>query len=332
MIPSSDETRPAEESSASVTILTPVFEDWESVVPLLDRLDQALKGAGVDADVVIVDDGSMRRMGRGELMKPAFSAIRGIKILRLRANMGHQRAIAVGLSWIGENGLGRPTVIMDSDGEDAPEDVPKLLEVFKAHRGQKAVFAARSKRSESVLFVALYNCYKVIHLVLTGKAVKVGNFSVIPPAALKRVVVLSELWNHYAATMFKSRFAIVLLSTPRSKRIAGKSTMNLVSLVIHGLSGLSVFSDLIGVRLLIASGLTFGGLAVLFLGGLALRIGEGGVGEAVMFLVFVLLCADVVVLLTTVLFIFIILASRDSARMLPARDYRYFIDEVEQGN
>jgi polyisoprenyl-phosphate glycosyltransferase len=329
MDPSDSQSQPTVDSHPAVTVLAPVFEDWESVIPLLDRLEGALSGAGLRGHVVLVDDGSIRRAGRA-LMKPGFSAIGSVKIIRLRANLGHQRAIAVGLSWLSENQCQWPTVIMDSDGEDAPEDVPKLVALFNEHQGQKAVFAARSKRSESLLFVLLYNCYKVIHLALTGKAVKVGNFSVIPPAALKRVVVLSELWNHYAATMFKSRFPIALLPTPRSTRIAGRSTMNLASLIIHGLSGLSVFSDLIGVRMLVASGLSLPVLGLLFVAGVALKVDGTVVGHVGMTLVLILLLADLVVLMTTVFFIFIILASRDAARMLPARDYRYFIDEVEQ--
>jgi hypothetical protein len=266
----------------------------------------------------------------GDLFQPRRNSITSIRIIKLRANLGHQRAIAVGLGWMSENASDLPVIVMDSDGEDSPQDVPKLVEHFYDHGQKHAVFAARSKRSESRVFVVLYNCYKLIHLVLTGKPVKVGNFSIIPPAALHRAVVLSELWNHYAATMFKSRYPILLLATPRASRIAGKSTMNFYALVIHGLSGLSVFSELIGVRLLLAASVSFISLVAVLLVCLLLGFNSDTLGNIATNVIAGLFVVNSTVLFASLLFIFIILASRDSARFLPVRDYRHFIDSVEQ--
>jgi polyisoprenyl-phosphate glycosyltransferase len=44
-----------------------------------------------------------------------------------------------------------------------------------------------------------------------------------------------------------------MIPIKRGYRIAGKSKMNFVSLVTHGLSSVSVFADVVGVRLLIGS-------------------------------------------------------------------------------
>ena len=69
----------------------------------------------------------------------------------------------------------------------------------------KIVFAERAKRSESLAFRVFYGLYKLVHRVLTGQGVRVGNFSVIPRARLASLVVVSEMWNHYAAAAFASR-------------------------------------------------------------------------------------------------------------------------------
>ena len=90
-------------------------------------------------------------------------------------------------------------------------------------------------------------------LLLTGIPVRVGNFSVIPAAQLRRLVVVSELWNHYAAAVFKARTPKATVPTARAPRLAGRSRMNFVDLVTHGLSALSVHSELIGVRLLVVA-------------------------------------------------------------------------------
>jgi 2-polyprenyl-3-methyl-5-hydroxy-6-metoxy-1,4-benzoquinol methylase len=80
---------------------------------------------------------------------------------------------------------------------------------------------------------------------LTGISVRVGNFSILPRSYLSTLIVLSELWNHYAAAVFRSRLKFEMIPIPRGRRIAGASRMNFVSLVTHGLSAASVFSDIV---------------------------------------------------------------------------------------
>lgn len=312
-----------EAEPALVTILTPVFEDWESLAILLTKIDETLSDTSTKAHIVVVDDGSNTGQSANQTPCRQFQNIRSVRIIRLRANLGHQRAIAVGLSWLNDQKVDTPVVVMDSDGEDSPSDIPKLLTVYAEHRGTRAVFAARSKRSESLAFVFFYHLYKLIHLILTGKPVKVGNFSVIPPQALGRAVVMSELWNHYAATLFKSRFPVALFYTPRGKRIAGRSSMNIYSLATHGLSGLSVFGELVGVRLLMLSSFALIALSPL------LAVSLTTPSRAVQTALLVLTLVDVIVLLSSMFFVFMLLASRDAARILPARDYQYFIRAVE---
>ena len=142
---------------------------------------------------------------------------------------------------------------MDGDGEDDPADVPRLLEHLEGGGRGQIVFAERARRSESVIFRVFYAFYKLLHLLLTGKGVRVGNFSAIPRRRLSSLVVVSEIWNHYAAAVFRSRQPNCMIPTRRAQRLCGKSTMNFVSLVTHGLSAISVYSDVVGVRLLVMS-------------------------------------------------------------------------------
>ena len=92
--------------------------------------------------------------------------------------------------------------MMDGDGEDDPADVPRLLERLKEEGNGKIVFAERPagpSRSGSGSFTC---CIKLLHLVLIGTGVRVGNFSVIPRRRLSSLVVVAEIWNHYAAAGF----------------------------------------------------------------------------------------------------------------------------------
>ena len=306
-------------------IMIPVYNDWAALGKLLGLLDGTLARAGLKADVLIVDDGSSQPRAP-DLIDGPFNAIGKVDVLRLRRNLGNQRAIAIGLAYVEANIPCRAVVLMDGDGEDAPEDVPRLLARFQQEMGQAIVFAERTRRSESLSFRLFYQLYRAIHLVLTGVSVRVGNFSVVPRERLTSLVAVSELWNHYAAAVFASRQPFVMIPTHRARRLDGRSTMNFTRLVIHGLSALSVFSDVIGVRMVIAASL----LIVAGIAGLAATVGVRlftslaipGWATTAFGLLLVLLLQGAMFL---VIFCFITLAGRNGSSFLPVRDHGYFV-------
>ena len=310
-------------------ILIPVYNDWPAFSKLLRLLDESLARSGLRANVLAVDDGSTLSPDPSTGLGP-FKAIGDVRALQLRRNLGHQRAIAIGLAYVEAQVPCRAVILMDGDGEDDPNDVPRLIECLESSQGRPIVFAERTRRSESWWFRICYQVYRVAHLVLTGVAVRVGNFSVIPRERLMSLVAVSELWNHYAAAVFASRQPFTMLPTRRARRLDGRSRMNFVRLVIHGLSALSVFSDVIGVRmmiiamLLIGAGLTSLAITVGIRLFTALAIPDWAT-TAFGFL-FVLLLQAVMFL---VVFCFMILAGRNGSSFLPVRDYVYFVGRYQ---
>jgi hypothetical protein len=218
---------------------------------------------------------------------------------------------------------------MDGDGEDAPEDVPRLMAKLAESGGSKVIFAERTRRSETPLFRAFYHLYRLVHVLLTGIPVRVGNFSVVPARELTRLVVVSELWNHYAAAVFKARLPRDVVPTSRATRLSGRSRMNFVSLVSHGLSALSVHAELIGVRLLVLTAVLICSVCVLLGIVLIVRMATplaipGWATTAAGILVVVLLQA----MAFLVMFVFFVLHGRSQPLFLPLRDYPYFIASV----
>jgi len=110
-------------------ILIPVFDDWEVAQMLLNELDRALLEPVIFPEVMFVDDGSSLPMPR-EFANGPFRQLRRVNVLRLRRNLGHQRAIAVGLVFIYQNLPCASVVVMDGDGEDQPRDIALLAEKF----------------------------------------------------------------------------------------------------------------------------------------------------------------------------------------------------------
>jgi hypothetical protein len=237
---------------ACFAVLMPVRDDWVSASELLRRIDEAIAPTGATLRLMLVDDGSAEPLPEADFQGP-YGAIQSVAVLRLRRNLGHQRAIAIGLAQLHTMAPEDGVFVMDADGEDTPAGLLTLLERFRQSDGRQIVFAERTRRSESMVFRAFYQAYRQLHRGLTGISVRVGNFSLIPWPVLDTLVVVPELWNHYAAAVFRSRIPFTMVPIARGLRIAGRSRMNFTSLVSHGLSAISVFADTVGVRLLIIS-------------------------------------------------------------------------------
>jgi glycosyltransferase involved in cell wall biosynthesis len=310
----------------SVLCLIPVYNDWDAARLLLSQLDTVLRCQTFSLEVVLVDDASTIPCPAD--LAEGLSEIAGVSVLSLRRNLGHQRAIAVGLAHAEASFAHQAVLIMDGDGEDDPRDVPRLVQRLRQTECSQIIFAERTRRSEGPLFRAGYLGYRLLHRLLTGHKVRVGNFSVVPRPLLRRLTALSELWNHYAAAVIKARLPHERLPSARAPRLAGRSRMNGVSLVIHGLSALSVFSEVIGVRLLLLTGpititLVFAFLLVLILR-LFTDLSIPGWASTVGGLALVLLLQT---FLLEVCFVFMILQGRGNTTFLPARDYVHFIDQ-----
>ena len=313
----------------SIVILAPVYEDWESSFLLLKMLDQELRGADLKAKVVFIDDGSIAEIDEHAIETSGLQAITEVTVVRLAQNLGNQRAVAVGVGYVASDMKCDYLVVMDSDLEDLPEYVPQLIEASR-RSGGKMVFAERTKRSEGMLFKVLYACYRMLFKVMTGHAIAIGNFSVIPGSLIKRAASISDIWNHFPAGIMRAKIPFETIKTRRGTRLHGKSKMNLVSLVIHGFSGLAVHADVVVVRavlgVMLISIVTLALIAVLiglnlsgstFLEGWTLQI-VGTLGGILFQTLLVLL-----------LMVFLVLVGRNQRRIIPRLDFRDFIFETE---
>jgi hypothetical protein len=315
--------------TSDLAILIPIYEDWEAVALLIAQIDGVASQLPLPVRVLIVDDGSTTPPTPGFLAL-APKHLLSIDVLTLRRNLGHQRALAIGLCHV-EKLAPSAVVVMDGDGEDAPSDIPRLYEEYLRHQGRSAVFAERLRRSEGVVFAAFYHLFRLVHWLLTGVRVRMGNFSLVPFGLLHRLVVVSELWNHYCASFLKARLPYATVPTTRAVRLAGRSRMNFVALVTHGLSGMSVFSDRIGVRLLagvvIAAIAACGALALVMIVRFATDLAIPGWATYTTGFVLVLLSQLLVLMLV---FVFVVLGNRNATAFVPARDYALFISGVRR--
>lgn len=227
-------------------VVTPVFEDAEASSRLFRELGSLF---GTQVHVIAVDDGSIRQPIAAGAMQAA--GVDGT-VIRLRRNVGHQRAIAVGLSHVADRlNDARPVIVMDSDGEDLPASIPELLKLLHPS-DVDLVVAERQSRVETLRFKAFYIIYRGIFKLLTGRTIGFGNFMALRPRAVRRLTAMQELWTHIASCVLSSRLRMTPCLLDRGPRYAGKSKMNFVGLALHGFRGLMVFAEDVLVRVGIA--------------------------------------------------------------------------------
>jgi polyisoprenyl-phosphate glycosyltransferase len=311
----------------SIAVVVPVLDDWASFAALIADLGRQFAGSEVAIRLYAIDDGSLAPFAAAALKLPPACRIVGLDIIRLALNLGHQRAIAVGLCAVADGARCDAAIVMDGDGEDRPSDIAALLAASHDSPGA-IVLARRARRSEPWTFRVWYQLYRLLFWLLTGKTIRFGNFSLLPIEAVRRLVYMPELWNHLAASIMRSRLPYREVAVARGPRFAGRSHMNLVGLILHGLSALSVHTDMIFVRVLLASAAIGVAAAVGIVAVAGVRFGTtlaipGWATTAAGDLLIVLVQTLVVVVAATLT----MLAGRSNRPIVPILDARQFIAE-----
>ena len=155
-------------------VIMPLYNDWVSGAMLIRKIDAVVGKWDGPVSVIVVDDGSTEEIVGPAELGQGCTAIADITLIRLVCNQGHQRAIAVGLVHAQKEGYDA-VYVMDSDGEDRPEDLETLRGAMAAHPGS-VITADRVSRSESHSFRICYKIYQLIFFALIGSRRSVRKF------------------------------------------------------------------------------------------------------------------------------------------------------------
>lgn len=307
---------------SNLTLIIPQYNDWECLNRLFQEIDLLVYQSNLGKiSVILVDDYSLEE----KIIQTERYPNLKISLIRLVKNMGHQRAIAIGLCYAFENIQSEWVGVMDSDGEDQPKELFRM--VAEAKSQNSSVFAKRSKRSEGVVFRMFYLFYKIIFQLLCGHQVNFGNFSVIKGNVLKSLVHESNLWNNYAIAFLKLKISFNRLSTVRGKRYQGESKMNFTQLIIHGLSGIAIFADVVTTRIILFSLATIISSLIGIMVVVGIRFSTemaipGWATYSVLALAILLFQAILISFFT----LFIFLSNRSSLGITPVKEYKTFIE------
>lgn len=234
-------------------IVMPVFNDWDSATVTVLQLCEI--GLQCPVTLVVVDDGSTQQKEKNlftnTLLGHSTNSNFAIHILDSHANSGNQIAIMQGLSYISKM-ASEPDLIavMDADGEDKPEDLPKLFSKLLLGNVD-VVVARRGSRHQSLGFLVMHTLFRFTFKLLTSKSVDFGNFMIFRQRLLRSILHKSKKsGNSLPGIVLSISPEIERVTINRGKRNFGYSRTGLDGLIIWGMELIAPFSKLILARVL----------------------------------------------------------------------------------
>jgi glycosyltransferase involved in cell wall biosynthesis len=124
------------------SVIIPIYNEEENILELYRRLLSVMEKIGT-FEIIMVDDGSKDRSW--EVIKDLHEKDSRIKGLSFSRNFGHHIAITAGIDYA----KGDAVILMDSDLQDPPEEIPKLCKKF--NEGYELVYGIRKEKKDSLL-------------------------------------------------------------------------------------------------------------------------------------------------------------------------------------
>lgn len=108
-----------------ISLVVPVFNEEESVVPLIERIREAMDGFDRPWELILVDDGSTDATllkARGALDRPGLN----LSIIELQRNFGQTAAMQAGI----DAARGRLIATLDGDLQNDPRDIRAMAQAL----------------------------------------------------------------------------------------------------------------------------------------------------------------------------------------------------------
>lgn len=228
---------PAPRSAPALSVVVPLYDEEGLVPVLVARLGRVLDGLGLEAEVVLVDDGSrdgtLAAVARAHAHDPRFVG------LALSRNFGHQLAITAGLA----HARGDAVVVMDGDLQDPPEAIEALW--AKLREGYDVVYAVRASRPEGLLKRFAYRAFYRLLGALGAIEVPLdaGDFGIMTRRVVDTLNAMPERRRFVRGLRAWVGFRQTGLAVGRAPRHAGRSKYTPGKLIGLALDGLIGFSD-----------------------------------------------------------------------------------------
>jgi undecaprenyl-phosphate 4-deoxy-4-formamido-L-arabinose transferase len=221
-----------------ISIVIPVFNEASLIKELFSRLKAVCNKLSQSYEIVIVDDGSSD--GSYEKLKQIQAKESTLRIIKLTRNFGQQAAVLAGF----RASKGNIIVQLDSDLQNPPEEIPKLL--YAMSDDIDMVTTVHRKRRDGILRVLGSQCLLKIGQALFGNSVKLNlsSFRVIRRSVVEKIEACKDRSRYMAVLMSWMGLPSIEIEVEHHKRKIGitkYSILNLLKLSWDLVTGYSSF-------------------------------------------------------------------------------------------
>lgn len=250
------------------SICLPVYNEQEGLPIFLDQLAENLnnfeKCIGIEFEIIAVDDGSIDTSL--SILKNYADKDKRLRVFAFQQNSGHQAAILCGLA----HAKGDLIITMDSDGQDPPESIDRLINAhLQSHH--EIIVAKRLTRKDGVVKkVTAYIFYRF--LVLLGvppESRDAGDYRLVTKRIKDLILAQPNSLQYIRGQIFTLKTATRMVNIDRKDRIAGETKYTFRKMARLAISSAFVIDPLkvaevyISVAVLFATLSAFGGVAFL---------------------------------------------------------------------
>ncbi len=221
------------------SIVAPVFNEEETLPHFYKRVVAVMDALNEPFELLLVNDGS--RDNSFQIMKSLHEQDPRVHVIDFSRNFGHQIAISAGLDYA----QGQAVIIIDSDLQDPPEVIPRLIERWK--NGAEVVYAQRAKRVGETKFklVTASLFYRLISSITSINIPRnVGDFRLMDRRVVDALVSMREHHRFMRGLSAWVGFRQEAVLYDRQERFAGKTKYPLRKMIRFSLDAITSFSHL----------------------------------------------------------------------------------------
>jgi dolichol-phosphate mannosyltransferase len=218
-------------------VVGPVYNEAGGIGAFHARLLSALRGLGVAYEIIYVNDGS--KDSTLETLRAFAAEDPRVKVLSFSRNFGHQLAITAGM----DHAAGDACVVIDTDGQDPPELIPKLYASWR--EGHEVVYAVRTRRKGETFFkkatAALF--YRLMRRIThVDIPLDAGDFRLVDRRVLNVLGDMREANRFMRGLTCWTGFRQAKVEYPRDRRLSGTTNYPLWKMVRFAVDGITAFS------------------------------------------------------------------------------------------
>ena len=222
-----------------ISIVAPAYNEEAVLADFYTEIIEALKDIEFELEIIYVNDGSQDKTL--QVMESQRKDDSRITIIDLSRNFGKEIALTAGLDYAN----GDAVIIIDTDLQDPPNLIPKLVEYWLA--GYDVVNAKRIKRKGESLFkkTASHVYYRILfHLSDIRIPMDTGDFRLLSRNALEALLKLREKHRYMKGLYAWVGFKQVEIEYEREPRFKGRTKWQFSELLNLAFDGLTSFSVL----------------------------------------------------------------------------------------